>query len=631
MLSQVRNTLKGAVAWFVIILLVLAFALFGVPNINQLSGNSAITVGGESFSGQYVQNEFNRLVAARRAQSSGGFTQEDAIASGLHNEVVSSITTTAALDQFSDKMNLSVPRNLVRDYLSDNENFQNPATGQFDESILREILRINNLTVTEFEKRIGEDLKRTQLIDALASRAPAPGPMVEAMILRDTERRQIAYLIVTEEMSGKAAEPTPTDIETYYAEHPSSFTAPEYRSFDMLVLRSQDFRDNLTVDEEELRRLYDLNKERIYDKPERRTVYQITFDTEAEALAASSALEQGKPFENLASENSLSLDDVTFADAQKSNILNPAVAEAAFAEGLEEGAIVGPVQSLFGWTVIQIAGVTPPTTSTFEEVRAEIEAQFLEQDTRRALLAAIDAVEEVRDTGAGLEAAAAEAGLVLITVGPVDRYSFAPGGAIIDNIPGEALRAAFNLEVDEESEAEELAARDGYFYVSVKDITPPAVIPFEDVRDEAEQKWRQQERNQRISATVKTVRDSLSEGQTFDEVAAQFNRSPTEMVVDQRFESDAISTAFIEQVFDATKGDIVSGPAALGEAQIVAEIRSIGYAANTVPPDQVNVFEQYMGYQLDQELIDAFITSVSNSYDVKLNQSQLDAIFGVGQ
>ena len=62
MLSQVRGVLKGAVAWVFVILLILGFALFGVPNITEFSSNAAINVGGEKYSAQFVQQEFNQIV-----------------------------------------------------------------------------------------------------------------------------------------------------------------------------------------------------------------------------------------------------------------------------------------------------------------------------------------------------------------------------------------------------------------------------------------------------------------------------------------------------------------------------------------------------------------------------------------
>ena len=630
MLSQVRDALKGAIAWVVVALLILAFAMWGVPEMREFGGNSAIKVGDQSFSNTYVQREFDRTFQSRTRESGGTLTREAAIASGMPRQVVESIVNQSVIDQYAGRMNLALPRSAIRDYLQHNESFQNPATGQFDRLVLDAILQNNGLTVNAFEKIIREDLTRNQLIDALAASGPAPAAFSDTMILRQTERRRIAYLTVTDEMSGIAAEPTPDDLEQYYHENEAAFTAPEYRTFDLLMLTKESFREGLEVPEEELRKLYDAGKERLYDKPERRTIYQIAKPAESDALPATASLRQGQPFENLAEHRGMTLQAVTFNDAQKRDILDPSVADAAFVEGLEPGDVLDPVHSLFGWTVIQIAAITPATTSTFEEVRADIENDFLEQDVRRRMQDAIDELEEVRDTGAGLAEAAEAAGLTVETVGPIDRVSFAPGGAIIDKIPGEVLAEAFVIEEGEQSEATRLAVDDGYFFVSVREITPPALKPFDFVRDQVEQSWRADEQRNRISATVRSIRDAVENGETFEAAAAVYSRTPVELLIDRRFQNETISQTFNEQIFFADLNDLVSSPAGSAGAQIIAEIREIGYAPNTVTPEQEGQLRELVGYQLDQELVDAFVQSIRDDYGVKADQAQIDALFADG-
>lgn len=628
MLNQVRGALKGVVAWIFVVALILAFALWGVPSLQQFTSSSAVSVGGESYTAQFVQNEFNRIVNQRRRESGGQFTAEDAIASGLPDQVVSSIATSGALKQLSESMRLAVPREMVRDFLQNNENFQNRATGQFDQTVLQSILQQNGLTASQFEQRIAEDLMRSQLVNALSAAGPAPAPVTEAILLRETERRSISYLIVTDEMAGKAVEPTPNDLQTYYDENPAAFTAPEYRTFHVLELRYDDFREGLEAPEEELRRLYEINKPRLYDVPETRTIYQITFDTETDAQAAVAALRQGKPFENVASERGLTLEAVTFSDAQKTDILDPAVGDAAFQGDLSEGDVTEPVQSLFGWTVVQVAGINAPETKEYEEVRDELESDFLANDTRRALLDAIDTIEEERDTGATLEAAVEAAGLQVTNIGPVDRTGLDPQGNSVSGVSVEALEEAQRLEEGEETEALELPARDGYYFVAMREITPPALKSFDDVRDEAERLWRARERNDRISDTIRGIREAVESGQTLEEAADPFNRKPTELVIDRSFTNEAISSSFSEQIFYADQGDLVSGPAALGQAQVVGEIRQVGFGRNQISPTEADLYGQYIGYQLDQELVEAFLTELRNEYGVKVNREQLDLIFG---
>lgn len=630
MLKQVRGWLKGAVAWFFGSLLVMSFMFFGVPEVQQFASNAAVTVGGESYSPQYVQNEFNRAVQIQAIESGGAFSREEAIQAGLPGEILESITSTAALNQFTDKIRLSVPRSMMREYLQANENLKNPVTGEFDRSVLLQILQRYNLTVEQFEERISGELQRAQLIDSLVLKTSAPKTLVDYSLMRESERRKISYLVVTEEMAGKAAEPTPDDLTRYYEANPQTFTAPEYRTIELLVLRSEDFREGVEVSEDDLRQLYENNRARLYEKPETRTIYQITFDSEAQAQAAAAALKQGKSFESIAIENGRTLEGVTFADARKNDILDPGVGEAAFAEGLEDGAIIDPVEGLFGWTVVQIAGVTAPELVTFEDAREEIETSFLAQDTRRAMLNAIDEIEEARDTGASLSAAAEAAGLEAIEYGPLDRLSFAPGGAIIDNVPGEALAEAFLLEEDQQSEALQLADQSGYAFVSVKEIRSPVLRPFEEIRDEVDTLWRRDEREQRLASTVNDIRTQIADGGALADVSSQFDRTPTTLVIDRSFENEAISADLRERLFAAAPDALVTGAAAIGEAQIIAEIETVAVSPGAVVQEQATFFGQYLGYQLDQELVEAFLTSVQNDIDIKINQTQIDAIFAEG-
>ncbi len=627
MLTQVRDVLKGAVAWVIVVLLIAAFAFWQAPSVNQLVSNAAVKVGKESFSRAYVSNEFDRSFQQAARESGGGYSREDAIASGMPREVIQRLITQSALSQYTEKMNLALPREAIAEFLNENEIFRNPATGKVDRATIEAILQQNGLTVTAFENILREDLTRGQLIETLAAATPAPRGFMEPMLLREVERRRIAYLTVTDEMAGVPVEPTPEDLQAFYEENTPLFTSPEYRTFDMLVLRNEDFRAGLEAPEEEMRRLYETGKDRLYNTPEKRTIYQITYESEAEAKAALADLEQGKPFEDLAIKKGMTLDAVTFANAQKRDLLDPAVADAAFAADLAPGEAVGPIRSLFGWTVVQLVEMTPGKSRSFEEVRPELEKAYLDNDVRRRLQDALDEIEEVRDTGAELSEAAEAVDMQVQTIGPVDRLSFAPGGAIIDKVPGEALAEAFALDEGEQSEAIALSSDEGYVIVSLREITPPALKPYEYVEDEVEQRWRDRERRERIAKTVESIREEVAGGKTFEEVAAQFERAPIELIIDRRFQNDVINQAFNEKIFFTELGGLVSANVGAGGAQAIAEIREIGFQGNALPPDLRAQYADLIGRQLDQELIEAFVLEIREDYGVKINQAQIDALF----
>lgn len=633
MLRQVRGALKGVGAWFIIILLILAFALWGVPEMRNFAQRTPLKVGQVNFSQQSVLEEYNRQIASKRNETGRSMTRQEAMEAGVPDQVVASLTSRSILEQEAGRLGLVMPRNLVRDFLHKDERFQNPGTGRFDEFALQSIISSNGLTARQFEAMLKQDLLRSQLVESVAEGGPAPFAMVDAAVLRQIEQRRVAYLTITDDLAGVPAEPTPDALRQYYEANQAEFMAPEYRRFTAIILDQVSFTEGLGPDEDELLAAYEANRARLYEMPERRTIYQITYDSEAEARAATAALRQNRPFEDLASAKGLSLNSVTFSDIERQAVLDPNVAEAAFSPDLDQGDIADPVQGLFGWTVVQIAGVTPPETRTFEDVRDDLVLQFTEQDTRRRIFEAVEAIEEARDSGASLAAAADAAGVSAIEFGPVDSMSFAPGGdgVIVDGIPGEVLSEAFRLEEGEEALASDLADDTGYFFVQVNEITRATLRPYEEVIDHVEQKWRASERGERIAGAVKQVTDAIQSGQSFDEAAAPFNRAVLRTTVSRGQPNNAFSDALAEETFNAELGSVLTGNANAASAQTIVEVRDIAFARNQVGAAERAAFRQYLSFQLNQELLEAYISSLRADYGVHLDETALASIFSDAQ
>lgn len=629
MLRQIRGTMKTVGAYFIIALLIIAFAAWGVPEIRQFTQNHTVRVGGEGFSGLDVQKEFDRFVTNRRLATDGAYDRETAVAAGVQNQIVESIAIRSALDQESKRMGLLVPRDTVREFLQTNEQFQNPRTGKFDSEALTGIMREYNYSIQEFEDRLQSDLLRNQLTAALNAGGAAPKAMIDSLVLRETETRTISYVTVTEDLAAAAPEPTAEVLTAYYEKNSAQFMAPEFRTFTVATLKNSDYGDDSAASEDALRKIYDAIKAR-YETPERRTIFQITLDDETKAAEAVSALKTGGPFEVIAIENGKTLGDVTFAEILKRDILDPKVGEAVFSAG-DTGAVVGPIKGVFGYTIAQVTSITPASTRPFEEVKSELETETRSRDSTRKLFEAIEEIENARDTGASLRDAAQASGVVVSEFGPVDSFSFGEGGEIIADIAGEILKEAFRIEEGEESEAVELSDESGYFFVAVTEIAPASVIPFEKVAEEVEARWRTGDRAARLAAVVTSLRSAITEGKTLKDAAAAINRAPIVETITRRNAGQTMTEPLIDQIFSAAKGEAISGPAGVGDAELVIAVDDIAFEVEKVSPDDIGVFAQYVGNQLGQELVDSYANAVRDDIGVKVNQTQIDALFADGQ
>lgn len=631
MLKQVRGALKNVVAWFVICLLILAFALWGVPELQQFTQKAPLTVGNVNVGRAEILDEFNRMLTNRRNQSGESYTREQALAEGAPAQIVRALAARTVLDLEAQRMGLAVSDSMVLDYLKSEDQFKNPTTGEFDPSVIQIILQQNGLTEARLKEILKDDLRRGLLVDAIGTGAGAPSAMVQALILRELEQRVVSYVVFTEELAAAAKPATESDLQAYYAANPDKFRTPEYRTFTLVELRNDDFTDGAGIEEAEIRRIYDAARAQQFETPEKRTLYQVTFDTEEKAAQAVASLRAGEPMEAIARSKGFTLANVTFEEIPRTDILDPKVAEAAFAPSLTAGGVADPVKGLFGWTVVQVANVTPAATKSFEDARAEIEEDLTRDATRKRMFDAIDALEQARDEGASLAVAAERAGLTSRTIGPVDQLSFSPDGAIVADVSFEAIAQAFKLEEGEETEAIELAEKAGYMFVQVDAVTAPAVKPYAEVAASVATEWAKNDLKTRTNAAAQKFSDATAGGASFTDAAASLNRAPLTETLERARETEIFSEEFLKTVFNTKKGAVLTGDINIGDGAVVVKIDDVRFALDRIDPATQAQFSQFVSYQIDQELVDAYVSALREDYRVREDSAALDAIFQEAQ
>ncbi|HET6688358.1 MAG TPA: peptidylprolyl isomerase [Rubrobacter sp.] len=154
----------------------------------------------------------------------------------------------------------------------------------------------------------------------------------------------------------------------------------------------EDIRENLPVQEvqervageaepsdEEIQNYYEKNKEAQFTTPEQRCVRHILFnkDQKEKAEDVKQQLENGGDFAKLAKENSQ--DPGSAAQGGDLGCLGkgetvPEFEQAAF--GAERGEIVGPVQTEFGYHILQVTDVKSEQTRSLQEVESQIRSQL---------------------------------------------------------------------------------------------------------------------------------------------------------------------------------------------------------------------------------------------------------------
>jgi peptidyl-prolyl cis-trans isomerase C len=175
----------------------------------------------------------------------------------------------------------------------------------------------------------------------------------------------------------------------------------------------EDFRENLPVQkvqervtgeaepsEEDIQNYYEKNKEAQFTTPEQRCVRHILFnkDQKEKAKDIKQQLENGGDFAKLAKENSQ--DPGSAENGGDLGCLGkgetvPEFEQAAF--GAEQGEIVGPVKTEFGYHILKVTDVKSEQTRSLQEVESQIRSQLATEKQSEAFNKWIEEQKKERD------------------------------------------------------------------------------------------------------------------------------------------------------------------------------------------------------------------------------------------
>ncbi len=140
--------------------------------------------------------------------------------------------------------------------------------------------------------------------------------------------------------------------------------------------------ENAEPTDEEIQAFYDENRELQFSTPEQRCISHILFNADQEQRAedVKEELEDDGDFAELAEEFSQdpgSREQGGELGCQGRGAFVPEFEDAAFEA--EEGEIVGPVETEFGYHVIEVTEIQPESTAPLDEVRPQIRQQLAQE------------------------------------------------------------------------------------------------------------------------------------------------------------------------------------------------------------------------------------------------------------
>ncbi len=628
-IRNASNTWLGRILMAVVMSgLAAIFALWGINDIFRgFNRSSLATVGDVEISADQFRQAYNDRIQALSQQLNRVVTPAQAAAIGLPRQVLSEMVGQSAIDQRAKQMKLAIPNAEVSRRITSNPQFQTP-DGKFDSARFQEALLNANLTEQRFIADQRANTLRRQIIDSVSANIPVPQTWLDVINQFQNQERSISYIALGPAQAGDIPAPTDEQLSKYFDDRKIMFRAPEYRKIVTVTVTPAELGKTLEVSEEDLKKIFDANRSR-YIAPERRHIEQMVFPTMAEAQAASDKIKAGATFADLIKERGLNEKDLDLGTVTKSTIIDPAVADAAFA--LKAGEVSAPVQGRFGAVLVTVTQIIPEENKTFVDVEPQIRSEAATARARGMVQSVHDQIEDERAGGASLEEAAKKLNLPVVTYDAVDRSGRDPSGKAAITTPeaSQIVNAAFASDVGVDNDP--IESDGGFIWYDVAGVTPAHDRNLDEVKDQVAQHWHDDEVASRLKAKAADILDKLKGGASLDELAkANGVKVQTATGIKRGRPTPGISAPVIDAIFHTARGGSNSAQGEAATDWVVFQVTD-----DKTPPIDANSEaakqnQQKLDHDISDDVFGQYMAWLEDSLGTSVDQQQLTQVLGNG-
>jgi peptidyl-prolyl cis-trans isomerase D len=625
MLQAIRSKAGSVFVKGLFALLILTFGIWGIGDIfrNRPTDSAVAQVGAESIDANALQSALQPALERLSTQLGTQVDLRQAKQMGVIDQVLGQLVDNGLLDQEAQRMQLDVSDGVIRDAITADPMFRG-ADGAFDREAFNALLAANHMTEPQYVGSIRREIPRSDLVLAVTVGAVAPPPIVDRLYRYREEKRVAEIVTLPAAGAGEIGQPSDAELTKFYDAHQDMFRAPEYRSFTLASLTPSDLAQKIEIPEAKLKSAYDQRQDE-FVLPQRRDVQQILAPSEDQAKAAEAALAAGKDWTEVA--RTIAGQDPQTIDLGlvKREELPEQLADVAFS--LPPNKPSQPIKSPLGWHILRVVKIVPPTTQSFDEVKAKLEADLAHSDAVDRLYTIANHVDDALAGGATLDQAATQFGLKKTVVGSVDEKGLGRDDkrVALPVAPTEVLKLAFTTEDGRTSRVTQ--ASDGAIFVLHMDkIVPPSVRPLAEIKEKAVSAWQAEQRKAVVAKEAEAIAAEVKPGMQLSAVAAAKDLKAATSPPFQRQSENAagVPPAMVDKLFAAKPGGVVTVADATGS--YVAQLTKVEEPQTTAKGATAQLSgEVTAGIQAD--LGEEYTRALRAHFPVEIHRETLDRLF----
>lgn len=495
MLLTIRKKSQGWVAWLIVAIIAVPFALFGINS--YFEGANQITIAnveGNKINAQTFENAMEQRRRFFRQQFGDSFDPALVDNSTFRRQVVEELVANQLIQSYAQDNGLTLSDEALSKQIINTPQFQTDS--KFDQQAYRRQLSAGGYSVEsyEIEQRLSGGI--TQIQTGLQDSALVNAMEVDQLLTLNLQQRDADYTVISAKDALESVEISESEQREAYSNNESAYQQPDQIKLNYLTLTLDDIIKTIELDDEEIMQSYEASKGR-YIKPETRIASHILLAVprsadqakQDEVLAAAEDIAKrinaGEDFSKLAEEFS---DDP--GSKRKGGDLGvitkgqmvPEFETAVYS--MKQDEVSEPIKTQFGYHIIKLTTLEAQSQKPLADVRTQVEA---DEKRRLAQIQFTETAETFRtivfESADSLDEAAQTLGLEIKLSGWVTRST----GKDLFNNP-RVRAAAFDTAVlDEDVNSEAIEASDDVLIAMHKnEFEALHTKPFDEVASDIE-------------------------------------------------------------------------------------------------------------------------------------------------
>ena len=379
MLQSIRDKTSGWIAYFIIGLISVPFALWGINS--YLGGGEqtpAAIVDGEEITSSQLNNAYGRyrerLMSVFGGQLPAAFGDENT----LKEQVLGQVIEERVLLSYISDSGFRVGDDQLFSSIKGMQLFHQD--GQFNKELYQNQLASQGYNPAFFEMELRRSQEMEQLNKAIKSTSFSVPAQVDLYNQLQNQQRKIRTLTVANNVDGISI--SDQEAAEYYNKNSNQFMDPQKVKVDYLELSLSNIKRNIEVKEDQVRERFEQMRDQLTTAEYREASHILLTvnDTNDEdsvkqkIIEIKNRIDAGDDFAALATELSQdpgsAPDGGNLGEVEKGMMVKPFEAELF---GMTVGQISDPVKTQFGWHLIKLHAVSGGETQTFEQAASKIE------------------------------------------------------------------------------------------------------------------------------------------------------------------------------------------------------------------------------------------------------------------